>query len=135
MSRARVEPSDLRCRGRALTPSIAQVRGGALLLTATLIVALFPAYSARAEVRITATADVVRVEAHDASVEEVLSALHDKFGVQYRSTEPLQARISGIYEGPLQRVVARLLAGYDFFVKGQAGTITAVIIGRGAPRP
>jgi hypothetical protein len=131
MSRARLKPSGLRHRGGAVRPSTARhIRSGALLLAAILFATLLPAHSARAEVRITSTAaEVVRVEAHDASVEEVLSALHEQFGVQYRSPQPLQLRINGIFEGPLQRVVTRLLAGYDFFVKRQAGTITAVIIG------
>jgi hypothetical protein len=91
--------------------------------------ALFHAQFVRAEVRVTRDSGIVRIEAHNASVQEILSALHDRFGLQYRSATPLQFRISATYQGPLQEVLMRVLAGYDFFVRPHAGTVTVVIIG------
>jgi hypothetical protein len=58
-----------------------------------------------------------------------LSALDQSLGVKLRSAVPLQKRINGTYEGPVRQVLPRLLAGYDFIVKGGTGTIEVVVIG------
>src|SRR5262245_47947670 len=79
--------------------------------------AALPAHSASAEVRVTGEAKAVQVEAQDASVEEVMAALAQNFGLQYRGTATLDRRISGSYRGTLQHVIRRLLDGYDFIVK------------------
>ena len=95
-----------------------QIRARARLrVSAILLAALYPAHSVRAEASITGDSDFMRVEARDAAVEEVMAALGASFGLRYRSTAPLGRRITGIYEGSLQRVVASLLDGYDFVVK------------------
>jgi len=72
--------------------------------------------SASAEVIITGTADRVRVEASNATLEELLSALGDKFALSYRSGKLLDERIEGTYSGTLAVVVRRLLTNYDFVI-------------------
>jgi hypothetical protein len=100
-----------------------------MVVPAILLAALLHAQSACAEVRITGNAEAVRVEAHDAPVEEVLSGLRASFSLQYRSIASLDRRVTGTYQGPLQRVVRRLLEGYDFVLKTENGTVEVVVIG------
>jgi hypothetical protein len=61
--------------------------------------------------------ETVHVEARDVPVQEVLAALQDRFNLSYRSDDALQMRRTGVFDGPLQRVAARILDGYDFAMK------------------
>jgi hypothetical protein len=69
----------------------------------------------------------MRLELRDAPIEEVFAALRASFGLRYRSSAALNHRLTGIYEGSLRRVVARLLEGYDFIVKSSAGRVEVVV--------
>ena len=100
-----------------------------LLIPAILLAALFPAPSVRAEAHITGQPDAVRVEARDAPVDEVMAALGASFGLRYHSTVSPGRRITGTYEGSLQRVVARLLDGYNFVMKTGPGGVEVVVYG------
>ncbi len=55
------------------------------------------------------------------------------FGLRYRSTAPLGRRITGTYEGSLQRVVASLLDGYDFVVKTSTEGVEVVVYRAAGP--
>ena len=70
--------------------------------------------AARAQVRVDGTPDAVHVEARDVPLQEVLAALQAKFNLHYRTDDALETRKTGIFDGPLQRVTARILDGYDF---------------------
>jgi len=118
MTRCRFARAALRCR-----------RACAAAALVTAVVAILPAYSARAEVRVTGTAEAVRIEARDATVADVLSALGAGVGLQYRSGAPLERQVSGTFAGSLRRVLARVLEGYDFVLKERSGTPEVVIIG------
>ena len=56
------------------------------LTIAGVIFAALPANSLRAEVRVQGQAGDVRVEAHDATVAEILAALGERFALRYRGT-------------------------------------------------
>jgi hypothetical protein len=73
--------------------------------------------TAPAQVMVDGKPDTVHVEANDVPLQEVLAALHDRFDLQYRSDDALQTRKTGVFDGPLQRVAARILDGYDFAMK------------------
>jgi hypothetical protein len=85
--------------------------------------------SAQAETRISGGPETVRVEAREASLDEVLGALAGKFQIQYRASVPLDRTISGTFSGSLSRVVARLLDGYDRVVKRDGSGLEIVILG------
>ena len=104
-----------------------------LLVPAILLAALFHAESVRAEARVTGQPDAVRVEAHDTPVEEVLLALGESFDLRYRSAASLSRRVTGTYVGSLPRVVTRLLNGYDFVLKTDAGSVEVVVYGVANP--
>jgi hypothetical protein len=98
------------------------------IVLAAILVAASSAHSVRAEVRISGNRDAVRIEARDAPVEEVLSALNTRFGLRYRSAGSLERRVSGNYEGSLRRLVKKLLQGCDFFMKTQSEVVDVVVI-------
>ena len=70
-----------------------------------------------AQLRVDGKPETVHVEARDVPLQEVLSALRDKFNLNYRSDDALETRKTGVFDGPLQRVAARILEGYDFAMK------------------
>jgi hypothetical protein len=104
-----------------------------VVVPAILLAALFHAHSVCAEARVTGQPDTVRVEARDAPVEEVLAALGASFGLHYRSTMSLSRRVTGTYVGSLQRVVSRLLIGYDFVMKTDSGSVEVMVYGMAKP--
>ncbi len=89
---------------------------------------------AGAETKVDGDAAAVRLQARDASVEEILAALHERFGMNYRGLPPATRCINAAFEGPLNRVVARVLDGYDFVIKRDAATLDVVVLGGGSPR-
>jgi len=71
----------------------------------------------------------LRLAISDASVAEVLSALEAKYDLSFRARAPLDHRLSGSYSGSLERVVSRLLNGYDFIIKTEAEHLEVTVIG------
>jgi hypothetical protein len=108
---------------------MADLATGTLILAS--LIAAVPA-SVLAEAKVEGNPDAVRVEARDATVDEVLSAIGTAFNLHYRASTALDLPITGIYEGSLQRVISRVLEGYDFIVKSSPGNIEVVVIKRDA---
>jgi hypothetical protein len=81
-----------------------------------------------AGVSVQGTPDAVRIEVEKASIEEVLQALHETYGLTYTSKIRLGKEISGTYDGPLSRVVALLLRGTNFVLTHSGETLQVVII-------
>lgn len=83
---------------------------------------------AHAEVSITGTPDALRIEAAGVTLEEVLSDLHDKFGVSYNSLAVLNDKsITGTFDGSLMHVVGKLLKDYDHALKLENGRLFLVL--------
>jgi hypothetical protein len=91
--------------------------------------------AALADAQVRGSPEAVTVEATNTSVEEVLKALSGAFDVHYRSSVNLQTRLTGNYQGSLQRVMKRVLDGYSYFVKIGDGRIDVTVLDapRGAP--
>src|SRR5215470_19041107 len=94
----------------------------------TIALAALPAGSAGAEVNVTGDSKAVQIEAHDASIEDVMAALGASFGLQYRGTATLDRRITGSYRGTLQHVIRRVLDGYDFIMKTNVDDIEVTVL-------
>lgn len=85
--------------------------------------------SASAEVRVSGSGQAVRLETHDATVGEALSALGATLGLRYSATSlALNRRVSGIYVGSLWHVVSRLLEGNNFVLKTSPQGVEVVAI-------
>ncbi len=89
--------------------------------------------AAPAQVRVEGRPETVHVEARDVPLQEVLSALHDRFGLQYRSDDTLETLKTGVFDGPLQRVAARILEGYDFAMKITPQGIDVLVLRQNRP--
>lgn len=101
-------------------------RRGALIVCAVILVG---APLVQAEVRITAAeGDRVTIEAHDATLRDVLDALAKAHKLQFSSSDPLSRSVTGTYSGSLQRVLLRLLYGYNVVMRvSPAGTDLRVV--------
>jgi hypothetical protein len=88
--------------------------------------------AALADAQVRGSPDAVTIEARNTSVEEILKALGGTFDVHYRSSANLQMRVTGNYEGSLQRVMKRILDGYSYFLKTGDGRIDVTVLD--APR-
>jgi hypothetical protein len=93
---------------------------------------------ARAEVRVEGDSTAVRVTTSQETISEVLSALAAALHFRYRTAVSLDASANAVYSGSLREVVARVLDGYNYVIKGNRGTIEVIVTGRRgevAPRP
>jgi hypothetical protein len=90
---------------------------------------------ARAEVLVAGSIMSARVQASQAPMSEVLAALETAFGVRYRASVALARPITGSFSGPLERVIADLLNGYDYVVKTSPDAIEIAVVGRGVSNP
>ncbi len=84
----------------------------------------------RADAAVTGSADAVKIEARDSSVADVLDALGRAFGLKYRSSVELTQPVSGTFEGPVLKVLSRLLVNYDYVTKhvGPDNSIEVIVI-------
>jgi hypothetical protein len=98
------------------------------MIVAVAIFAVVP-MAGHAETRVTGNAQELNVESNDTVLEEVLATLGTSFNLHYRSTIDLNQSISGTYKGSLRQVVARLLAGYNFFLRDSSGAVEVVVVG------
>jgi hypothetical protein len=83
-----------------------------------------------AETKVEGTVEALRIETADSPIQEVLASLRDAFKLEYRTSVQLDQSISGTYHGSLQRVLARLLDGYDFILKNSSEKVELVVLGR-----
>jgi hypothetical protein len=115
------------------TPGPLAFRSSVLLATFVQMLSM----SARAEVQVTGGPDAMTVEAKGASVEELLIALSEAYGLQQRSSANLSRSVSGTFAGSLQQVVSSVLSlqGYNFGIETSAnGTLVMVYNMSTAPR-
>jgi hypothetical protein len=102
-----------------------------LLVRAALLVAalvLGDPTRALAEVKVEGRLDAVRLETAGSSVEQVLAALGATYGLRYRTAIALDRTLTGVYQGPLERVLGRVLDSYDFVTKSSSGGVEVVIL-------
>jgi hypothetical protein len=105
-------------------------RPEALILLALFII-LIQALLGRAyaEVIVTGEPNAIAIEAREASVEELLSALSETYDLHYTVSAGLDVPISGSYAGPLPQVLARVLQRYDFAIETSANGVSVAVYG------
>jgi hypothetical protein len=101
-------------------------RAAATLATA---LAITPA-SALAAAQVSGNPQAVSIIAQNTSIEEILSVLSHEFSVHYNSSVNLDNRLTGTFQGSLQRVLARVLEGYNFVIKMSDGRTELTVLGR-----
>jgi len=108
------------------------VRPIPLSIVGVLLTALH-SYPASAEIHLEGPIEDVRLEASDATVEEILTALGTRFHLHHRGTA-LNRPVTATYKGPLRRVLARVLEGYDYIIGSNGADIDVLVLGAGLPR-
>ncbi|QPF89263.1 hypothetical protein [Bradyrhizobium commune] len=101
-------------------------------LIAGVIFSALPVNSLRAEVRVQGQAGDVRVEAHNATIDEILAALSERFALRYRISAGSDS-VTATFEGPLRRVVAHVLDGYNYFIETRSDGLEVVVLGASSP--
>ena len=109
-----------------------RIRPMALPITGVLLAALHCS-CVHAEVRVEGDAGAVRVEARDATVGEIFAALSERFALRYRGTPVSAGGINATFEGPLRRVVARVLAGFNYIIADHPDGLEVIVLSTGAP--
>jgi hypothetical protein len=103
-----------------------RIRPSALPIAGLLLAALH-CNGVRAEVRVQGEMRDVRVEAHDATVAEILAALGERFALHYRGTTGDRG-LTATFEGPLRRVVARVLEGYNYVIAARGDGLDVIVL-------
>jgi hypothetical protein len=86
--------------------------------------------AAQGEVHVEGDPAAIRITASGDSVGDVLSALSAAFNVRNRSAIDLDAPARPANTGPLDRVIANLLEGFNYAVKKGEGQTEIIIFGR-----
>ncbi len=103
------------------------VQGGAVLAAAMLCATTACAADA---VRIRdAGAGRLVIEAHDATVKQILDALGRSTTVHSQMPDALARHVTGTYAGTLPRVLSRVLAGYDHVIRSTPSGVEVDIVG------
>ena len=85
----------------------------------------------RAAVSVDGNSAFVHLEASNAPISDVLSALETAFHIRHRTSVPLDQAVSGTYRGPLRRVLSRVLDGFNYYVaETPDGRMEIAVIGR-----
>jgi hypothetical protein len=97
---------------------------------AIMLVAVLSLASTRtlAGVDVSGSTEAVTVEAQNAPIDEVLTALSHAFNVQYHGPIDLRYRITGTYRGSLRRVLTRILEGYNYIVKSSPDRVEVTVL-------
>jgi hypothetical protein len=88
-------------------------------------------------VKVAGTAEKVRIEVSNATVDNALAALRSAVHFKCSCSPPLDRRVTGVYQGNIGRVLSRLLEGYDYVIKTPAsGTVEVIVLRTNAsPQP
>jgi hypothetical protein len=68
------------------------------------------------------------VEADGATIAEILAALGKHYPVHYRGT-PGSGGVTATFEGPLPRVLVRVLAGNDYVIRRVGDGLDVIVLG------
>jgi len=85
--------------------------------------------AARAEFSIEGGVSALRVEATQTPIEEIFSAISAIYGVNVTASALPEQPITGIYSGPLERVIAGMLDRYDYVLSVSPDAIDIVFLG------
>jgi hypothetical protein len=101
------------------------------LLVVSLLLA--PALAAaHAEVRVMGRTDDIRVEAHKATVAQVLAALKQQHDLSVRGAAASRI-VNGTFEGSLHYVLERVLDGYDYVIEHNGRALDVLVLSNGTP--
>jgi hypothetical protein len=85
-----------------------------------------------AEVRLSGTQGRVVLETHDATIEEILTALRSTFDLEVKLEGATARKFTGVYTGSARHVLSRLLMGEDYVLRSDSDGINIRLLGNSA---
>jgi hypothetical protein len=85
-----------------------------------------------AEVRLSGTPDRMVLRTSDATMPEILAALHSAFDLEAKLNGATARRFTGTYFGSVRQVLSRLLAGEDYVLRSAADGLIVTLFGTSA---
>ena len=85
-----------------------------------------------AEVRLSGTQGRVVLETHDATIEEILTALRSTFDLEVKLEGATARKFTGVYTGSARHVLSRLLMGEDYVLRSDSDGIGIRLLGNSA---
>jgi hypothetical protein len=104
-------------------------RRGRVAIGPIVIAALLSAAPASAETQVRGQSDNIYLQAENASIGEVLAALSAEFKLTYKLASSPGRTVTGVYSGPLQQVLVRVLDSHDYFIKNLDDSVDVVVLG------
>jgi hypothetical protein len=104
----------------------------ARFVAATVLLVVFESLvtvAAHADARVSVQGDAVRLEAEDAPLSDVLTALGATYELRYPGATGLSQIVTGTYAGSAREIIAGVLAGYDYVVKSSNGKLAILVYG------
>ena len=98
-----------------------------------LLIAVLSGNSIHAEVILRGDATDLRLEARNATVDEILDALRARFPLGIRGMSA-DHHITAIYQGPLRKILMHVLDGYDYVIGPSGDDMTVMVVSPGTPR-
>jgi hypothetical protein len=108
-----------------------RARNAVLVISVCGLLSTLPRF-AHAETHVAGEPASLRVETQNATLQEVLAALHSSFGLKYQISTDLNRLVNGTYSGSLREVILRLLDGCNFFLRKFGDDLEVVVIGLSA---
>jgi hypothetical protein len=106
----------------------------AWLLAFALLLIVTPS-SAFDGVKVAGTAEKLKLEVSNATVDNALATLRSAVDFKCLCSPPLDRRVTGVYQGNIRRVLARLLEGYNYVIKTSPSGFVEVIVLRANASP
>ncbi|MBR0713844.1 hypothetical protein [Bradyrhizobium liaoningense] len=75
-------------------------------------------------------ANAVHLEARGVQLRELLDAMQAKFSLRYRTDRALDSAVTGVFDGEVRRVAARLLQDYDYVMEMRPEGLHVLIMQR-----
>jgi hypothetical protein len=102
------------------------------LATAVILAWCLSCGRSAAEVRLSGMPDRMVLRASDATMPEILAALHSAFDLEVKLNGTTARRFTGTYLGSMRQVLSRLLAGEDYVLRSAADGIVVRLLGNSA---
>jgi hypothetical protein len=79
-------------------------------------------------VRVAGTAEKLKLEVSDATVDNALAALRSAVDFKCLCSPSLDRRVTGVYQGNIRHVLSRLLEGYNYVIKTSPSGAVEVLV-------
>jgi len=85
------------------------------------------------EIRVEGSASSVHLNARDATRTDILAALAKRFDLRFRGAAG-DGRITADFDGPLRRVIASVLNGYDYVIRTHDDGLEVILLETSSPK-